>query len=472
VDTRTGSISREWFHWLLAITGRVEEEGLVNAFASAESVAANAELEKKVESVEIAALRSYPDVGELEKRLDDLTRQFVSSVNFEVTDHGDLTGLADDDHTQYLLHNGTRALTADWDAGSFEIRAQTFESDVVTGTAPLVIASTTKVTNLNADLLDDQTGSYYLDSANFTGVNWTDLTDGGDTTLHQHSAVTVANEATDTTCFLNFTTAATGNLQPKTNTNATFNSSTGVVTLASAVLTTADINGGTVDGVAIGGASASTGAFTTISATGTVTLSGTGANIATGSNFISWGGTDAGLSFDSSNNATLSSTLTTLSTFSGSGAGSAYGTGSSGVQTWRNGTTPAVDWINSTGAADEKICDVILLASSMRFRFLNDAHSAASNWLEVTRSGNTATAIDFTGTAASFSGTLKSTGIGAVGTTVSTTTNLNLAAGTTGVSSLRVPHGAAPTAPVDGDIWTTTAGLYVRINGSTVGPLS
>lgn len=37
---------------------------------------------------------------------------------------------------------------------------------------------------------------------------------------------------------------------------------------------------------------------------------------------------------------------------------------------------------------------------------------------------------------------------------------------------LRIPHGAAPTAPVNGDIWTTSAGLYVRVNGATVGPLS
>ena len=39
-------------------------------------------------------------------------------------------------------------------------------------------------------------------------------------------------------------------------------------------------------------------------------------------------------------------------------------------------------------------------------------------------------------------------------------------------AGLRLPHGAAPTAPVNGDIWTTTAGLYVRINGATVGPLT
>lgn len=53
-----------------------------------------------------------------------------------------------------VLVNGTAALTADWDAGSFEIRAQTLESDVATGTAPLTIASTTLVDNLNADTVD------------------------------------------------------------------------------------------------------------------------------------------------------------------------------------------------------------------------------------------------------------------------------------------------------------------------------
>ena len=38
-------------------------------------------------------------------------------------------------------------------------------------------------------------------------------------------------------------------------------------------------------------------------------------------------------------------------------------------------------------------------------------------------------------------------------------------------AALRLPHGVAPTSPVDGDIWTTTLGVYARINGSTVGPL-
>lgn len=45
-------------------------------------------------------------------------------------------------------------------------------------------------------------------------------------------------------------------------------------------------------------------------------------------------------------------------------------------------------------------------------------------------------------------------------------------ASATGAASLNVPHGAAPTSPTNGDMWTTTAGLFVRINGATVGPLS
>ena len=37
----------------------------------------------------------------------------------------------------------------------------------------------------------------------------------------------------------------------------------------------------------------------------------------------------------------------------------------------------------------------------------------------------------------------------------------------TSAASIRLPHGAAPTSPVDGDIWTTTSSAFVRINGAT-----
>jgi hypothetical protein len=56
---------------------------------------------------------------------------------------------------------------------------------------------------------------------------------------------------------------------------ATIANNTGVITFASSVMTTTDINGGTIDGATIGGASASSGVFTTLSASGAASFSGT-----------------------------------------------------------------------------------------------------------------------------------------------------------------------------------------------------
>lgn len=52
------------------------------------------------------------------------------------------------------------------------------------------------------------------------------------------------------------------------------------------------------------------------------------------------------------------------------------------------------------------------------------------------------------------------------------TGRLATAASTTFRSGLSLPPGVAPSAPIDGDIWTTTVGIYVRINGATIGPLT
>ena len=44
---------------------------------------------------------------------------------------------------------------------------------------------------------------------------------------------------------------------------------------------------------------------------------------------------------------------------------------------------------------------------------------------------------------------------------------VNTVAATTASAGLNVAHGAAPTSPVNGDIWTTTSGLFMRQNGTT-----
>lgn len=49
--------------------------------------------------------------------------------------------------------------------------------------------------------------------------------------------------------------------------------------------------------------------------------------------------------------------------------------------------------------------------------------------------------------------------------------HLVVLASNTGRATVNIPHGTAPTTPTNGAVWTTTSGMFVRINGSTVGPL-
>lgn len=58
------------------------------------------------------------------------------------------------DSTDLLLVDGSQGVSGDWDAGSHKITAEQLESDIATGTAPLVVASTTVVANLDADTVD------------------------------------------------------------------------------------------------------------------------------------------------------------------------------------------------------------------------------------------------------------------------------------------------------------------------------
>ena len=87
------------------------------------------------------------------------------------------------------------------------------------------------------------TGATSITSTAFVG----DITGDVTGTADAATAVTVADESSDTTCFPLFATAATGDLPPKSGTNLTFNSSSGLLT---ATLLAGDLTGdvtGTAD---------------------------------------------------------------------------------------------------------------------------------------------------------------------------------------------------------------------------------
>ena len=82
--------------------------------------------------------------------------------------------------------------------------------------------------------------------------------------------------------------------------------------------------------------------------------------------------------------------------------------------------------------------------------------------------------VDFVGevTATGFTGTLDGilgggTPAAATVTEVTSTGIAILPAATTGLSPLRIPHGTAHSTPTDGDIWTTSSGVFARVNGGT-----
>ncbi|MHA2377116.1 MAG: hypothetical protein ACXAB9_13195, partial [Candidatus Thorarchaeota archaeon] len=56
-------------------------------------------------------------VDDVKVFLYDGTNWVEQAIDPGTIDHGGLIGLADDDHTQYLLADGSRALTGDWDIG-------------------------------------------------------------------------------------------------------------------------------------------------------------------------------------------------------------------------------------------------------------------------------------------------------------------------------------------------------------------
>lgn len=105
------------------------------------------------------------------------------------------------------------------------------------------------------------TNDFAMSSVKITGGTIDGTTIGG--TTPAAGTFTTANATTVDTTNLEVTT-----LKAKDGTAAgSIADATGVVTLASSVLTTTDINGGTIDGAVIGGSSAAAGTFTTVTGT-------------------------------------------------------------------------------------------------------------------------------------------------------------------------------------------------------------
>ena len=156
-----------------------------------------------------------------------------------------------------------------------------------TGNITTVNATTVDTTNIEVTDIKAKDGTASATIADSTGVmtiassvlTTTDINGGTiDGTIIGGASpaagtFTTATATTGNITTVNATTVDTTNIEvtyikAKDGTaSATIADSTGVMTIASSVLTTTDINGGTIDGAIIGGASAAAGTFTTATAT-------------------------------------------------------------------------------------------------------------------------------------------------------------------------------------------------------------
>ena len=162
------------------------------------------------------------------------------------------------------------------------------------------------------------------------------------------TTVTVADESTDTSCNVLFTTAATGNLGPKSGTNLTFNSDTGILTATGFA--------GALTGNVTGNASGSSGSCTGNSATATTSTNVTVADESTDTTCfpLFTTGATGDLGPKSGSNLTFNSSSGTLGAtiFSGSGSsltGVVIETASTGSAEIPVGTTAQRDGSPATG---------------------------------------------------------------------------------------------------------------------------
>lgn len=157
--------------------------------------------------------------------------------------------------------NGNIAITPNG-TGEVDISKVDIDSGTIDGTT----IATSDITVGAGKTLNVSAGTLTLANDQISG----DKVEGGTIAA---TTITTLTSTTGNITTVNATTVDTTNievtnLKAKDGTAAgSIADSTGVVTIASSVLTTTDINGGTVDGAVIGGASAAAGTFTTATAT-------------------------------------------------------------------------------------------------------------------------------------------------------------------------------------------------------------
>jgi hypothetical protein len=187
---------------------------------------------------------------------------------------------------------------------------------------------------------------------------------------------------------------------------------------------------------------------------------GAGSNVV-----ISINGTSGAFTF---NGAAVSCTGTTC-TFTGVGTGSS-------VTVNGGASLPAANFVNNTGAGEIDFTNPS--GSTINATLHNTTVTLGSTSVALGATASTVTGLGVDGATSTEIGYVSGVTSGIQGqlnlkapiATPTFTGKVTTAASAAGGAGFNLPAGTAPTAPVNGDLWTTTTGVYAQINGVTVGP--
>jgi hypothetical protein len=217
--------------------------------------------------------------------------------------------------------------------------------DINAGTIDGVTMATSDITVGAGKTLDVSAGTLTLANDQISG----DKVEGG--TINA-TTITTLTSTTGNITTVNATTVDTTNIEvtnvkAKDGTaSATIADSTGVMTIASSVLTTADINGGTIDGTVIGGASAAAGSFTTLGATGDVSIA---------DKIVHTGDTNTAIRFPANDTVTVETTGTERMRIDSSG-NVGIGTSSPNISAGASGSTALT--VSATASARNALIEL------------------------------------------------------------------------------------------------------------------
>jgi hypothetical protein len=189
----------------------------------------------------------------------------ISGVNADKLDGFHAADFATSGHTHIL--NNITAMNADYDAGNYKITALRFESDVATGTAPFTVASTTVVSNLNADLLDgNEAAAFALSGHNHVLSNLTAMAADYDAGSYKFQALRFESDvATGTSPLVVASTTVVSNL------NADYVDGVNIASLTNTRLLRYNATGTKIENATITESSGALGSITTIGMSGQLT---------------------------------------------------------------------------------------------------------------------------------------------------------------------------------------------------------